>query len=202
MPHRVTLVRSRSAREIDDFAFELAAAFHPEAVRMVTPFDVERYFDCELECRTGIEPVYLSLGEELEAYTDSAELKCIVSSELANYGQDVMQKRRLRATLAHEIGHCFLHVADSRRAHTMLRFLHDESASMQMFRQEDLHAYQNPEWQAWRFAGAFLMPEPCIRAAVNNQWSIQMMARGFDVNPAFVKARLNHLKIPNSVRGR
>ena len=113
-----------------------------------------------------------------------------------------MRRRRLRATLAHEIGHCFLHVEDSRRAHTMLRFLHDESVSMQMFRQEDLHAYQNPEWQAWRFAGALLMPESCVRAAVSNKWSIQMMARGFDVNPAFVKARLNGLKIPDSVRGR
>ena len=202
MPHRVTLVRSRSAKEIDGFAFQLAAAFQPDAVRMVTPFDVERFFDCELESRTGIEPVYLSLGDGLEAYTDSAELKCIVCSDLANYGNNDTGRRRLRATLAHEIGHCFLHVEDSRRAHTMLRFLHDESASMQMFRQEDLHAYQNPEWQAWRFAGALLMPESCVRAAVSNKWSIQMMARGFDVNPAFVKARLNGLKIPDSVRGR
>ena len=48
MPHRVTLVRSRSAKEIDGFAFQLAAAFQPDAVRMVTPFDVERFFDCEL----------------------------------------------------------------------------------------------------------------------------------------------------------
>jgi hypothetical protein len=84
----------------------------------------------------------------------------------------------------------------------MLKFLHDESVSQQMYRQEDLQAYENPEWQAWRFAGALLMPECCIRAAVNSKWSVQMMSRGFDVNPAFVKVRLNNLKIPDNVRGR
>jgi hypothetical protein len=169
---------------------------------MVTPFDVERFFDCELEGRTGIEPVYESLGGGLEGYTDTAGMKCVICSELASYGKNDGQRRRLRATLAHEIGHCFLHVEDSQRARTMLKFLHDESVSQQMYRQEDLQAYENPEWQAWRFAGALLMPECCIRAAVNNKWSVQMMSRGFDVNPAFVKVRLNNLKIPDNVRGR
>lgn len=202
MSHSVILVRPRSAKEIDEFALSLISAFQPDALKMVTKFDVERFFDCELESRTRVEPVYKSLGEGLDGYTDSVEMKCIICSELANYGNNDSQRRKLRATLAHEIGHCFLHVEDSRRARTMLKFLHDESASLEMYRQEDIRAYENPEWQAWRFAGALLMPECCISLAIDNGWSVQMMSWGFDVNPAFVKVRLDALKIAKSIKGR
>jgi hypothetical protein len=202
MPHSVPLVKPRNAKEIDEFALGLVAAFQPGALRTVTKFDVERFFDCELEGQTGVEPVYQSLGEGLDGYTDSAEMKCVISSELANHGNDDVQRRRLRATLAHEIGHCFLHVEDSLRARTMLKFLHDENAALELYKQEEINAYENPEWQAWRFAGALLMPKDCIRLAVDNDWSVQMMSRGFDVNPAFVKVRLDALKITKSIRGR
>lgn len=203
MPHSVTLVRARSAKEIDEIAFRLVVAFQPDAVKTITTFDVERFFDCELESQTGMEPVYRPLGGGgVDGYTDSAEMKCVICSDLANYGKEDTQRRRLRATLAHEIGHCVLHVAEARQARTTLKFLHDDSATSQMFRQEDIHAYENPEWQAWRFAGALLMPECCIRLAVGSKWSVQMMSRGFDVNPAFVKVRLDNLKIPDCIQGR
>src|SRR3954467_11077639 len=102
MSHSVTLVSARSGKEIDEIAFKIVAAFQPEAVRMVTKIDVERFFDCELESRTGIEPLYQPLGEGLDGYTDSAEMKCIICSDLADYGEDDVKRRRLRATLAHE----------------------------------------------------------------------------------------------------
>jgi Zn-dependent peptidase ImmA (M78 family) len=98
-------------------------------------------------------------------------MKCIICSELAEYGEDDVQRRRLRATLAHKIGHCYLHFKDSRRARTMLKFLHDESSSLTMYGQAEIKAYENPEWQAWRFAGALLMPECCVRAAVDKRWT-------------------------------
>jgi hypothetical protein len=202
MSHSVPLVKPRSAKEIEEITVDLIATFQPDALRMVCNFDVERFFDCELEIQTGVEPLYQSLGEGLDGYTDSAERKCIIGSELADYGDDDIRRRRLRATLAHEIGHCFLHVEDSRRTQTMLRFLHDEHASLELYKQEEINAFENPEWQAWRFAGALLMPEVSIRLAADNNWSVQMMSRGFDVNPAFVKVRLDALKIAKSIRGR
>jgi hypothetical protein len=200
MSHSVTLVRPRRADEIDELAFKLVADFQPDAVRMVTKFDVERFFDCELERQTGIIPDYLPLGKGVDGYTDSREMKCIICADLARYGEDDVQRRRLRATLAHEIGHCFLHVKDSRRARTMLKFLHDENCSLEMYKQEEIKAYENLEWQAWRFAGALLMPECCVRAAVNGRWTRRKMSWAFDVNPAFVEVRLRDLKIPNRVR--
>lgn len=200
MSHSVTQVRPRSAREIEELAFNLAANFQPNAVRMVTKFDVERFFDCRLEELTRIEPVYRPLGSGLDGYTDSGEMECVICADLADYGEDDVQRRRLRATLAHEIGHCFLHVEDSRRARTMLRFLHDENCSLETYQQEEIKAYENPEWQAWRFAGSLLMPECCVRAAVNGRWTRKMMSWAFDVNPSFVEVRLRDLKIPNKIR--
>lgn len=200
MSHRVPLVKARSSKEIDEIAFKIVQAFQPDAVRMVTKFDVERFFDCELERQTGVEPVYRQLGEGLEGYTDAAEMKCIICSDMAEYGEDEAKRRRLRATQAHEIGHCFLHVAESRRNQTMLKFVNDESTSLERYRQEEIKAYVNPEWQAWRFAGALLMPECCVRAAVNGKWTLKKMSRAFDVNCAFVEVRLRDLKIPDRVR--
>jgi hypothetical protein len=202
MSHSVTLVSPRSAREIDDLALGLITSFQPIALKSVSKFDIERFFDCELESLTGVEPVYRSLGKGLDGYTDSEEMKCVICTELTDYGNSEMLRRRLRATIAHETGHCFLHVEDARRARTRLKFLHDKSASLELHQQEDLRAYENPEWQAWRFAGALLMPECCVRLAVDNNWSIQMMARGFDVNPAFIKVRLAALKILKRIRER
>lgn len=202
MAHSVTLVRPRSAREIDDLALGLITTFQPTALKLVSKFDMERFFDCELESLTRVEPIYQSLGQGLEGYTDSAEMQCVIGTELIDNSASDMGRRRLRATLAHETGHCFLHVEDARQAQTKLKFLHDESASLALHRQEDLRAYENPEWQAWRFAGALLMPECCVRLAVDNNWSVQMMSRGFDVNPAFIKVRLAALKIPKRVRDR
>jgi hypothetical protein len=202
MSHSVTLVRPRSAREIDDLALGLITTFQPTALKSVSRFDMERFFDCELESLTGVEPVYRPLGKGLDGYTDSEEMKCVICTELMDDSSSDMARRRLRATQAHEAGHCFLHVEDARHVRTKLKFLHDASAALELHRQENLRAYENPEWQAWRFAGALLMPECCVRLAVDNNWSIQMMSRGFDVNPAFIKVRLAALKIPKRIKER
>ena len=55
MSHSVTLVRPRSGKEIEAVAVSLIAAFQPDALKTVTKFDVERFFDCELELQTGVE---------------------------------------------------------------------------------------------------------------------------------------------------
>ena len=200
MTHSVSVVRPRTAKEIDELAFGLVASFQPEAVRLVTKFDVERFFDCELERLTGIEPDYLPLGEGLDGFTNSEDKRCVICADLADYGEDDVKRRRLRATLAHEMGHCFLHVQDSRQSQAMITFLHDERSSLELYRQGDLRAFENPEWQAWRFAGAMLMPECCIRAAVRAGWTKKMMSWAFDVNPSFVEVRLYDLRIPDRVR--
>lgn len=71
---------------------------------------------------------------------------------------------------------------------------------MLRYTQEEIKAYVNPEWQAWRFAGALLMPECRVRAAVDKRWTKKMIRLAFDVNPSFLDVRLRDLKIPNRIR--
>lgn len=200
--HRVPLATARSGQEIDAVALHIVTAYQPEVLKTPMPFNVERFFDCELKDQTGVEPDYQPLGDGLLGYTNIEDMKCIICSRLADE-TDVVTKRILRATQAHEIGHCFLHVEEFRQTQSILRFQHDDKhASLQLHKQNEIKVYRNPEWQAWRFAGALLMPESSVRLAICGGWSVQMMSRGFDVNPAFVKVRLDDLKIPNIVRGR
>jgi hypothetical protein len=51
----------------------------------------------------------------------------------------------------------------------------------------------DPEWQAWEFARALLMPKHLIVEYCNQELSLNEMAKHFDLNPAFVEVRLKTL---------
>lgn len=203
MSYSVPLVTARSGKEIDGIAYKLAEAFQPEAVRMLTWFDVERYMEFELKKRTGVEPVYRPLGGGLEGFISIEKMLCVICEHAANHGGDDVKRRRLRATQAHEVGHCHLHVEEFLRTRATLELRHDKRhADTYLYRQDESKVYRNPEWQAWRFAGALLMPEPCLRRAVDCKWTLQTMSRAFDVNPSFVEVRLHDLRIAKRIKAR
>lgn len=125
----------------------------------------------------------------------------MISLLLMDYGEDEGKRRKLRATQAHEIGHYYLHAEDMRiGSATQARFLNDERSSLVRYRPEDIKAYENPEWQAWRFASALLMPEACFRRAVELRWTRRIITRVFDVNPSFVDVRLRELRNSRSTQ--
>jgi hypothetical protein len=203
MAHSVPLVTARSGKEIDEIAFKIVEAFQPGAVRTLMTFDVERYMEFELKKQTGVEPVYRPLGGGLEGFISIEKMLCVICSKAADHGNDVIQRRRLRATQAHEVGHCHLHVKEFQRTRATLELRHDKRhAETYMYMREESKIYRNPEWQAWRFAGALLMPEPCLRRAVDCKWTLQKMSWAFDVNPSFVEVRLHDLRITKTVRAR
>ena len=191
----------RSAEDIEKIAYEVIKSFQPEVLESVTRFDVEGFFEFELKNQTNIEPDYWELPEEIDGFTDSEEMICIISTRIAEYGEDEVLKRRCRATQAHEIGHCFLHVEDARlNKKLQQRFEHNKKCSIKRYRPEDIKVYENPEWQAWRFASALLMPEICFRRAVECDWTKKQIKYAFDVNPSFIDVRLRELKIPKRLR--
>ena len=191
----------RSAVEIETAACELLQRFQPDIFRVVSSFDVENFFDVELHADTHIEAIYSDLPDGLEGFTDSLNMQCFISQKLADHGGRDVQARRLRSTIAHEIGHCYLHVEEARQNRQFQQmFKNDASFSFEMYRPEDLKAYENPEWQAWRFASALLMPEPPFRCAVDRNWTKTQIKHGFDVNPSFIDVRLRELKITKSIR--
>lgn len=202
MSHSLIRVRPRSGQEIELISSNVIKSFQPEALIMVQRFDVERFFELELKNQTNLEPDFLDLPEGLEGYTDFEQMECVISSKLAEYNdEDMVKRRRLRATQAHEIGHCFLHVEDARRNRdNQRRFLHDENSSLKLYKPNEIELYENPEWQAWRFASSLLMPEICFRTAIQRNWTKVLMKRAFDVNPSFINVRLKELKVTKQIR--
>lgn len=51
-----------------------------------------------------------------------------------------------------------------------------------LYKRTTLPAYLDPEWQANRFAGGFLMPDPIMGKCVREGWSDAKIARYFNVS--------------------
>src|ERR1044072_6669461 len=198
----VTRVRPRSGQEIEEGALDLIKRFQKEVLETPSSFDVELFFDSELEDDTGIRPVFSELlPAKIGGVTDSLEMTCSVSKQLFEQRHRLTIERLLRSTIAHEIGHCYLHVPDAIANREMEQiFKGKASESFKRYQPEDLKLYENSEWQAWRFASALLMPEALFRRAVDANWSIRTIQNAFEVNPAFVRTRLKELKIPKSLK--
>ncbi len=200
MPH-IQKANPRSALEIENAAEAIIQRFQPHVLTQVTHFDIENFFEFYLEDDTEIEPVCTDLPVGMDGYTDSERMKCFISKSLWECSENQVLQRKLRSTMAHEVGHCYLHVQDARRNRQFQQiFKNDLGSRFEMYNPDDLRAYENPEWQAWRFASALLMPARCFRHAVNNNWSIRMLRDGFDVNRAYIEKRISELKIPKRVR--
>jgi Zn-dependent peptidase ImmA (M78 family) len=87
-------------------------------------------------------------------------------------------------------------VPEFRRRKEMLKLIHDsEDVSLRMFRKDQIRAYEDPEWQAWRFAKALLMPAVTVRMAVGAGISHNEMSLAFQVSVPFVRSRLRDLKL-------
>lgn len=193
MSRRVVLANPRKGVDIDNIALNIIRRFQPEILDQPAPFDIERFFDCELERITGVEPDYRELPPGIYGYTDSDEMVSVMSIDLM---EDHSQKYFCRSTMAHETSHSVIHVPEFRLKKAMLRSIHDKQhVSLRMYRAENVPVYKNPEWQAWRLAGALLMPEATIRPFFQEGLGIQEMSDIFEVNPAFVRSRLKALKL-------
>lgn len=195
MSRKIVIASPRSGVEIDEIALRIIREFQPEVLNEPAPFDIERFFECELEELSGVKPDYREMQNGIYGYTDSDALETVISSDLID---DPFQLMFCRSTMAHEIGHVIIHVPEFRFKKALLRSIHDKKhVSLQLYRETDIPVYKNPEWQAWRFAGAILMPTPVIKAAANKGLGVREMSRLFQINPAFVKTRLRALKILN-----
>jgi hypothetical protein len=198
---KIQKVRPRNRVQIERAANDLIRRFQPDALKQVMPVNVELFFELELEDDIGIEPICEALPAGIDGYTDSLNKVCKISNLLYEYGESDIKRRRLRATIAHELGHCYLHVSDAAANRNYERvFTNDGQHPLELYDPNDLRACENPEWQAWAFASALLMPAPCFNAVVNNNWTKKKIKYGFDVNPSFIDVRLRELKISKMLR--
>jgi len=198
---QIPRVAPRTIAEIESLAEAVVRQYQPSALEQLIPFDVEGFFECELESLTGISTDVRVLPKGLDGYTDPGMRVCVISSLLYDNADDIVKYRRLRSTIAHEIGHCLLHVPNaSERNELKGRFENDGNYPIERYDPQDLRAFENPEWQAWRFASALLMPEVCFRRAVRVGWKMSTIQNAFEVNPSFVESRKNQLSIPQNIR--
>jgi len=196
MAQPVVKARPRSGAHIDELALSVVRKFQPEMLTRLQSFEVERFFEVEVPGFTGINIDYQRLGWGVHAYTDISEMKCVVSLDLMN---NLEQRPFLNSTLAHEIGHCHMHVPEFLRRKADAKFVHDGTHALRLYRQEALKTFENPEWQAWRYAGALMMPAQSVRIAIEGGLTVRDLATVFSVYQPFVLTRLRALGLDNRV---
>jgi len=182
-----------SGAQIDSIAAALVRSYQPVVLAGGKAFDIHRFVDTKLEDMTGVTPIYSAdLPSEIYGLTDSAENQVVIQEELAN---DILSEKFFRSTLAHETGHCFIHVPQLQKINRTQVFRQAKDDGIQLYRKGDIPLFCNPEWQAWRFAGALLMPEAPLRLMLNDGAELPEIAKALEVNIAFLKTRLKALKI-------
>ena len=190
MTARIVPAAPRSNKNIEDLALGIIMKCQPGVFTAGEAFDIERFFECHLEDMAGVETDYIQLDEGVYGYTDSETRECVISLDLV---ETPHQRRFYRSTTAHESGHGIMHVDDYRRKQARLRSLHGKNHQLRMYRADDVVLYRNPEWQAYRFAGALMMPARLVEEAVNRGFSVEDLSNRFDMHPAFVHYRLKSL---------
>lgn len=137
----------RSKKQIEVIAYDWRYAF--DCVHTWAP-DLLRIMEHKLPL---IDPAFNLRTEndsdmETEAFTEMFPPEITVRSSVYDAAYNL--NGRARFTLAHELGHYFLH-GDDHQHHRAVNF---QKAGSKMF---------DPEWQANQFAVHFLMPEDIVR---------------------------------------
>jgi Zn-dependent peptidase ImmA (M78 family) len=192
LSRRLVPAKPRSRNDIESFALDIIKRYQSEVLIKDERFDIMRFFDVELESISQVKTDYLPLDDGIYGYTDSDEMICVISRDLA---EDPWQEYFCRSTMAHETGHALLHVLDYKRKKAILRSVHKKDHQLRMYHEKDIVTYKNPEWQAWRFAGAILMPAPAFIMAVKDGYDVWRLSERFGVNPKFVYSRLKALNL-------
>ena len=120
----------------------------------------------------------------------TGEINILVREDLwANLYERGRRAHHPRATIGHELGHAVMHVHVLRRRMALPQRQHLLARQAR----RDLPAYCDPEWQAWAFAGALLIPRRAIQML--RRPSVEDVATTFHVSEQFVQAHLKRIKL-------
>jgi hypothetical protein len=169
----------------------LLSRFQPEVLQGKAPFDVERFAELHLESLTGVEfDLTPELPHGIDGVTNTEKLR--VNVELAEIPTNF---RYYRSTLAHELGHAFIHTPVLRKRKENEEFTEAKDQGPALYRAATVPLYRNPEWQAWHFAGALLMPKEALLIKLKEcRMDLNAVADFFQVNSSFVSSRLKKVQ--------
>lgn len=194
---QVPVVPPMKSSAIEARAQDIVKRLYPDALRGKKPVPVDHFFECIIPDMMGVRTSYMDLGASgimnAEGYTNASERVSIVDRRLLDESSP-RGRRRFRATVGHEAGHCVLHVPLTHWQASLLlvgRGMKRERAS--------LRAFEDPEWQAWRFCHGLCMPAPLVSHLADKYGTgpsgIDAIQETCDVNRSFVMARLRMLKL-------
>lgn len=183
-----------SREDLERAAIKIIQTYQPDVLKGKQPFDIEDFVEFEL-CKRGIQfEVTRELPLEIIGLTDPSESKIWVHADLAD-DTSASGRRRYRSTLAHEACHGLYHIKPIQRAGKLQIFSQRKGETgTELYRKMDVPPYLNPEWQAWNFAGALLMPRPVVLSLIRDGANERELADHFEVNGAFVRRRLEKIK--------
>ena len=178
----------------------------PEAVDI--DFFIEKHFGVQLDVATDV-------GEGVLGYTVFSSLgnPLLVGVTPSLYeNDDIVMRRRGRATLAHEAGHCLMHPILFMEDQGILKGVDNAVSDRILCRKSDINpagGYQGRwwEWQANQAIGGLLLPKPLaieaaepfldsrggIGAAKSRSEAALALSETFDVNPVVAEIRLEGL---------
>ncbi len=147
----VPRVKGMSYHQIELAAYEYKRKLFPDAFALPRPVDVEQTWEILGDTFFTLVSDTLPYGIEGRTWPDGK-----VEISETTYVRMLSNDPRSRFTVIHECAHAILHV------HQIKRVI-ESSSKLTLNRRQDIPSYQDPEWQANAFTGAFLMPrEACL----------------------------------------
>jgi len=185
---KVIPVSPCSKNDLDDIATRILYNYQKEVLINIEPVNIEDLFEIDIPEITGVLTGYDSLNPGILGVTNAATMTSYVDVELAE-ATDSVNKRRYRATVAHESAHCIKHVKQLKEFASILG---KDEMSHYRTEKSNIPSYKDPEWQAWYLGGALLMPKANITKAYEKYGELEL-PNIFDVNISFVRIRLDKL---------
>ncbi len=187
--YRVFKVPGRSRAALTTQASQLVRRHFPECWSTPRPVPVRDFLEGTLH-KYGIDYGVvdsLSLGEEGKIIAVGSEGRPEILIPELVMNELYADKTRARFTTAHEVAHGILHGA-------YITTVLVENNSPRLYRREDIKAYEDPEWQANVFAGAFLMPTQAVLAFVKSEGAHPWwLAEALNVSRKAAEVRLHYL---------
>ena len=162
-PPEVDEVEPRSYREIEGIAERLVDKVFWSHAELGQAIPVTRFFD--LHPSVDQRRLKLSVMDQLEdgcAMHTQADDAFVVALRPEVWDRARFGEGRDRFTVAHELGHIFLH--GDRLLKPGARFFRDSNCSAPQRMPPGVPVYRSPEWQASVFASCMLMPTRSARA--------------------------------------
>lgn len=194
LEEEVPPVRPLSIAAIEEVGRCFLAQVAPDTLRRPKTLDVAHLSD-ELLPQYGIHTIPASIEElgHRAGATDpkgNGDINILVSEEVWD---DLLEPAPLcyfaRSTICHEVGHAVLHVPTLRRQMLI-------ATGLNRVKRGRLKAYEDPEWQAWIFAGSILMPSSTLKMLANDAGVISAseVSEVYEVSEAMARSHLRRLK--------